>query len=180
MEASERVELGGEGEDDVVMADGQDALGPCLDPRRLGQGLAVGAMAIAARVVHRHLVMALGAGVEMPSRRCGAATKDVTKEPSLLRRQEAACIIVETVAAEDVHHFRALRWCRRPLSRSGGPGAGGWHGLARQLVGLGQLQKVGQLGDVVDTDLGVAGGAPEALVPEQCLDHPDIDPGLQC
>ena len=81
--ADQGPQLRRQGEDDVEVAHRQRALHARRDPSRLSQGLALGAMAIAARVVDGVLVAAPAAHVAVPTERTRAADGDVPQRPAL-------------------------------------------------------------------------------------------------
>jgi hypothetical protein len=92
------VELAGQGEDHVEVSDGQDALLARLEPARLVEGLALGAMPVGAGVGRGlHLVAAVEAHVHMPAERLGTAGLDTRHDLPLLGRQRvsgAVCLPV--------------------------------------------------------------------------------------
>jgi hypothetical protein len=73
-----RAKLAGKGEDDMEVVCLQDPLDPSVDPPSLREGLALGAVPIATRVVRWLLVRALGAHVEVPAEHGGPALLDRT------------------------------------------------------------------------------------------------------
>jgi hypothetical protein len=87
-----------EGKDDMEVGDGEQLGRPRLDPpRRLG-GLALGAVAVAARVVSGLPMAAPVAGLDVSAQRRRAAPGQVGQGAPLLRGERAAVRVAEGVA----------------------------------------------------------------------------------
>ena len=82
-------ERGRQGEDDVEVRGGEKARHPRRDPAGGEQGLALGAVAVAAGLVGGPGVAAGGAHVEMPAEHGGAAGGDGAQDGALV--EESAC-----------------------------------------------------------------------------------------
>jgi hypothetical protein len=111
-------ELLWQGEDDMEVADGQDALGAFGEPSSAGEGLAGGAMAVAAGVIHRLLVAAVRADVEMATAPRGTAGLEVVEQASLLRRQGVVRPVSSPVVSEDIDETQrtAEAGCTAPVA----------------------------------------------------------------
>ena len=96
------------GEDHVEIGRGEEFRSTVLQPLGTGQGLALWAVAIAARVVTDALVAAGIALLDMAAERCRATPLDRRHHTTLRRRQRSAVLLTigVTVAAEHVRHFR--------------------------------------------------------------------------
>ena len=95
-------------EDDVEIGRGQEFGSAILQPLGTGQGLALWAVAIAARVVRDALMAAGIALLDVAAERCRATPLDRRHDTTLRRRQRSAMLLTigATVAAEHVRHFR--------------------------------------------------------------------------
>jgi hypothetical protein len=104
-------------EDDVEVLRVQQLGVPVLDPRGPGQGLALGAMPIATRVVANPVVVAVITLLDMAAEGGRPAVLDRGHDAPLGGRQRAVLLgtIGVAIAAEDVRHFQ-----RRALHRPGG------------------------------------------------------------
>ena len=91
----DRAERRREGEDDVEVFDGEQLGFPGLHPVGGGGGLALGAVAVAARVVGDLLMPALVALLDVSAQRGGAAGGDVAQGAALLGRERVAVAIEE-------------------------------------------------------------------------------------
>jgi hypothetical protein len=96
------------GEDDVEIWHCEELGSSVLKPLGTRQGLALWAVAIAARVVADALVAAGIALLDMATEGCRATLLDGGHDATLRRRQRAAVLLTMgvTVAAEHVRHFR--------------------------------------------------------------------------
>src|SRR5450759_1592898 len=103
--AGEAVQLAGDGEHEVKVVDGQDALEAGLDPAGLVERLTLGAVAISARVVGGRLETAGGAEVEMAAERGRPTRDDGVCNVVLARGQGVDLAIVVEVAAKDIRHL---------------------------------------------------------------------------
>ena len=99
MVADEGSKLGGKREDDVEVAHGQGARRPGRHPARLSQGLALGAVAVAAGIEGDALVAAR-ADVAPSAERARAADGDVPQRPALQRAERVRPPVRVSVAAE--------------------------------------------------------------------------------
>jgi hypothetical protein len=132
MAQPERSELGGKCEDDMVVSDGEDALGAGFDPPGLGEGLAVRAVAIPAGVVVGLLVAAVRADVEVAAEGGGPAAFHVAEEPVLLGGEGVLLPVGIPVAAEDLHHLGSVGRSS-PLPGAGADPGAAFHGSLRQV-----------------------------------------------
>ena len=119
---NERAQLGGQGENDVEVVDGQDVLDPPLDPAGLGQALALGAVPIAARVVGRpaEVTVAGRAHIEVSAQSLGPAELDIAHDLALVSGQNVALSVRLPMRSEDVGDLN--RGTRRPLYGRRRPG----------------------------------------------------------
>ena len=103
----DRAERRRERKDDVKIFDGQQFRLPGLHPLRGGGGLALGAVAVAARVVGDLLMAAVVALLDVSAQGGSPAGGDVAQGAALLRRERAAVAVEEgiTIVAEDLGHF---------------------------------------------------------------------------
>jgi hypothetical protein len=103
----QEVELVGDGEDHVKVRSGQQFLFPCCQPAFTRLGLALGAAAVAARVIRDGLKSALGAGIEVASERGGAAVLQGAEGFELLEIEARSIPVEEALAlnAEVVGHL---------------------------------------------------------------------------
>ena len=123
IESDQAVQLARHGEDDVEILRGQDARHALLDPARLPQRLALGAMAVATRIVGGPREAARGAHLEMPAERSGATAHHVAGDALARWRRDVALAEGLEVVAEDVGHFES-----GTLDRSARPRSGTLHG----------------------------------------------------
>ena len=165
------MQLGGHGEDDVEVLDGEQIALLGLDPARVVQPLALGAMPIAAGVVGDLLMPQASHCRRWPPsaavRHCGDGLQDAP----LLRGQ---AVEVVRVRAHDVGQFPAAGAGRlgahgEPLARGGGQAGQIRQAIQRALGGL-------QLG-VGDLRVELRGA--QAAVAEQRLDHAEVGPAFQ-
>ena len=113
--ARKGAKLAGQREDDVKVFGGNDPLTALLEPPGLRETLALGAVAIAARVVSGRLVSALSADVQMPAQRGGSATLDRCHHFALYERRDVLVPIDLTRGAKDFCHLET----RPPLPVGG-------------------------------------------------------------
>ena len=83
----ELAQLGGQREHDVEVGDGQRAFHALAHPSCLWQGLALGASAVATRVVDLALAPAIRTHVAVPAEGAGAADRDIPQRPALHRTE---------------------------------------------------------------------------------------------
>ena len=131
-------QLGGQREDDVEVVDRQEPLEALVNPSRLRERLALGAVPIAARVVGRLLVPARRAHVEVAAEHGGPASLDVAQCGALLGAQHATLHERLAMRAHDVreldcrdacagaHKPRAPSVSRARGLRQGRARRGGW------------------------------------------------------
>ena len=119
----DRAERRRERKDHMKVFDRQQLRFPGLHPLRRGGGLALGAVAVAARVVGDLLMPAPVALLDVPAQGRGPAGRDVAAGAALLRRERVAVPVEEgiTMGPEDIGHFepRSGHGCGRPSV--GGP-----------------------------------------------------------
>jgi hypothetical protein len=89
--------------------DRQDAFHLLLDPARLRQGLALGAVAIPARVVRRALFTARRAHIEVPAERGRSTAQDIAHRAALFDAQSVSPRVCLAVSTLNVGHLQA-RW----------------------------------------------------------------------
>jgi hypothetical protein len=99
------VELFRDGENHVVVIDGQQFSLPAIDPLRPGQILALRAMSVAAGVVGVSFFGAVAALLPMAPERGGTARFDGMHQPELMKRQCMLLAIPGAVGAEDAGHL---------------------------------------------------------------------------
>ena len=114
----DRVERRGESEDDMEVFDGEQLGLACLHPVGGSGGLALGAVAVAARVVGDLLMPAPVTRLDVPAQRGGPTGGDVAKHAALPRRERAVVPLEKGVAvsSQDVGHFEpgSVHGCGRP------------------------------------------------------------------
>ena len=118
-------ERGRQGEDDVEVRGREKARHPRVDPAGGEQGLALGAVAVAAGLVGGPGVAAGGAHVEMPAEQGGAAGRD----GALVEGERVLASIGGPVGADDIGDvgratLRSL--CQTALREIGCPGLVPW------------------------------------------------------
>ena len=86
MRQGQRSERGRQREHDMMILDRQQVLGLAVEPVRAGKGLALGTVAVAARVVGDALVAAIQTVLDVPAQRRGAAVGQVAQRLPLSRR----------------------------------------------------------------------------------------------
>ena len=103
----DRAERRRERKDDVMILDRQQFRLPGLHPLRGGGGLALGAVAVAARVVGDLLMAAVIAFLDVSAQGGSPAGGDVAQGATLLRRERVAVAVEEgiTIVADDLGHF---------------------------------------------------------------------------
>jgi hypothetical protein len=113
-----------------------------VEPAGAGQGLALGAVAVAAGVVGHPLVAAVEAALDMPAQYGGAAGGQVAQGLAL-RGREHAPVAVEERTAVFPNHIRHFQ--RRPLQGGGhaGPSAFGAAGTALSRGSTSRSSKLG-------------------------------------
>ena len=118
----DRTERRGKRKDHMKVLDGQELRFPGLHPLRRGGGLALGAVAVAARVVGDPLMPALIALLDVSAQGRGPAGGDVLQGAALLGREHVAVAFEEGIAvlSEDLGHFEL-----RPGHGFGRPSVGG-------------------------------------------------------
>jgi hypothetical protein len=90
--------------------DGQQLRLSGLHPLRRGGGLALGAVAVAARVIGDPLMPALVACLDVSAQRSGPAGRDVVQGAATLGRERVAVLFEEGMPmfAEDIGHFEPM------------------------------------------------------------------------
>jgi hypothetical protein len=91
----------------------EEAVGTCVDPARLGEGLALGAMPVAAGIASGPFQAAVSAHVEVSAERFGATPLDVLQSAKL---DGGKVVRAAKLAAMETHHFGDLR--RRSCCRA--------------------------------------------------------------
>jgi hypothetical protein len=171
----ERAQGGRQGEDDVEVVGVEDARHAPLDPARLAQALALGAVTVTAGVVGRALVAAGRAGVEVSAEGWGAADLDGANDRALFARERVLAAVGLAVGAKDGCDLerrtrRGLTGAAAQVARHGGSvGVRAGQGVERTAHGA----------DVAPRDERVADGGANRAVAEQSLDHADVGAGLE-
>ncbi len=103
----QQVEFVRKREDDVEVSSGQQLLFPCGKPALARLGLTLGAVPVTTRIIRDGLKSALGAGIEMPPERGGAAVRNGSESLELLEIQARSIPVKKTLAlhAEDFGHL---------------------------------------------------------------------------
>ena len=101
---------GRQGEDHVMVFDRQEVLGLLVEPAGTGQGLALGAVAVAAGVVGQAFVAAGGAVFPVPAQSSGAAGLDGLQDLQVRPGQAVRRTVIRTVAAHDVGQLTRRLW----------------------------------------------------------------------
>ena len=161
----EGIELVGQGEHDMPVADVEEFGALALDPPGLRECLALGAVTIPARcILNRHRSAVVTARLE-PAERGGAATHQRVHDPMLLGREPMRVPIGADAPAQDIRDLQRRSGGRRRVDGMGhrsGPGGARklqqvqWGGGGRGLI-LGQMQ--------------VAHGGADGGMPEPALDN---------
>jgi hypothetical protein len=93
--AGERVQFGWDGEDQMDVSRGEELLAAGVEPTPLGMGLTFGAVAIAAGVEGDQAMSTVGAFVDVPAHRGGAAVGDRPQHLELLGGQRVTMLVDE-------------------------------------------------------------------------------------
>ena len=118
--ARHRAQLGGQREDDVEVRHGKQALEPLVDPSRLRERLALGAVPIPARVIRRSVVPAGAAHVEMAAEDGGPTSLDGAQDGVLVVTQRACPSKGLPVSANDIRELEpAMGWRAHARAWSG-------------------------------------------------------------
>jgi hypothetical protein len=104
-------------EDGVEIADGQQFGLPVGQPRGLGLGLALRAMAVAARIIHQSPVPAVVALLDMAAQGGRAADFDGVHDPELHPRQDMAVAVGGAMQTENSGHLPGRSGVRRRRRR---------------------------------------------------------------
>ena len=162
-------DLGRQGEDHVVVRHRQQLGLARREPVLGGRPLAFGTMAVAAGVVGDPGVGAVLAARHVTAQRRRAAVLDGRHDLDLAEAQVArpGAAPGRPLGAEDIRDLQ-----RR--THHGAAGSGGWRLVRCQMLQRALDRTQGGAGD-----LAIARGRVELLVPEQDLDHPDVDLLLQ-
>ena len=128
----ERPQRGGQREDDVEVVSREESGEALLDPLRLAQALALGAVAVAAGVVGGTLVPTGVADVHVSAERRRATRRDGAHRGTLVGVHRVPLAVRLAVGAEDVRDLEARAGSRRATRRErrgrhgySGSGAGG-------------------------------------------------------
>ena len=107
----QRREIVGKGEDDVEVGNGQEFCRSCLEPLGTCVPLALGTVAVAARVVGDGLMSAADALITMAAKSSSAAAQDGIERLAMWPGKMRPLLIPETVAhgADDVATSRVAR-----------------------------------------------------------------------
>jgi hypothetical protein len=101
------VQLMRQGEHGVKVGGRQKLCPPGLDPSPLGHRLALGTVAISARVIGRSFKAALGTVVQVSTERGGATGDEIVDEALFNRRYRVRLPIAEAKAAQDIGQLQA-------------------------------------------------------------------------
>jgi len=170
---SQRRNRFGDGEDDVEILAVEEFRVARLDPPRTRQGLTLGAVPIAARVVGDALVPARVALLDMAAERGGATRRNRPHDAPLGAREAIGVLlpIAVSVAAKDVRHFKRGP-CHGRLQLRSRRGIGG-HGRewcrARQYI-----ERARRRADFHGGDPEIAGRGVETPMPEQKLNGANV------
>ena len=106
----DRAEHRRECQDHVKVFNGQQLSFSCLHPLRRSGGLALGAMAVPARVVGDPLMPAAVTLLDMPAQSRSPAGGDVAEGAALLGRERVAVAVEEGIGkvSEDIGHFEPM------------------------------------------------------------------------
>jgi len=172
----EMVESMGEREDDVEVGDGQQLSASVLDPALLGEGLALGAVAIAAGVVDGPRGAAAVTGLPMSAEGGGATGLDGAEGAALDGGQDLHSANVVAVDADDVRQLglEAPARRRRPRRRRAGHGS-----AVRGLREIEQVEGRATVGDVLSSEMEVAHCGADVAMSEQALDRVEVGSGLE-
>ena len=99
----------GDGEDDVVVIDGQQFSLPVFEPLGAGQILAFGAMAVTAGVIRDSLLTTVTTGLHMPAQGGSPARLDGCHQTVLMPGQGMLCAELLAVGPEDGGHLEGWR-----------------------------------------------------------------------
>jgi len=139
---SHRAQLGRQREYHMMVLHRQQVLRLLLEPAGAGQGLALGAVAVAARIIGDTLLAAVQTVLDMPAQCGGATACQVAQGLTLHGRQPAAVAIEKAIGIvpDHIRHFQ-----RRPLQDGG---AHGWPSAwpPAPAVGLGTTSRSSRLG----------------------------------
>lgn len=125
-----RVQLERDGENHMEIVDIQQVFPLSCEPPFFGEGLALGAMAVAAGIVRDSLVAAMAADINVSSQSRRAAQDDASGGFPLLGRRLALRRVILKMGGEDVLDFshlfppfcrqglRFLSWCWRDAGKS--------------------------------------------------------------
>jgi len=105
--AAKLAQIGRQREDQVKMWHPQNAIKAGLDPSGLGQGLALGAVAISTRVVGGPLESAGRAGIHMPAERGGPARHEVAQDRLPGQGQSVALPVAIEMSPKNVGQLEA-------------------------------------------------------------------------
>ena len=167
------IELVGQGEHDVPVADVEEFCALALDPSGLRQRLALGAVAIPARcVLNRHRAAVVAARLE-PAERGGAAAHQRVDDAVLLDREPMGVPIGAGALAQDVGDLQ-----RRPGGQRwvGGMGHRSGPGGTRKLQHV-QWGRGGR--GLVLSQMQIAHGRADGAVPEPALDDGQLHTGFE-
>jgi hypothetical protein len=157
----------------------EHALHTALDPARLAQGLALGTMTVAARVVGDGCVPARVAHVDVSAQRGRPAACDGAQDGMLIGREGVRAHKGLPVEADDVRDLES-----RPILRAH-PGRrvrmrGQSASADHRLLGCPQdIDGTLGLGQDAAGQVGVAHGRANRAMPEQHLDHADVGAELE-
>jgi hypothetical protein len=172
------VQFARQGEDHMEVVGRQDTLFALLEPPGLVQGLAFGAMSIAARVVGLRDPSAIGTDLLMAAQDRGPAVLDGPDHFPLLGGQDMGLAVCFCVRPKDIGDLMTgprsgvARRTARVRPHRGLPEQGG-------LLGAEQIQ--GALGpsNMAGAHLRIAARRLDGAVPQEYLDDPDIGARLE-
>jgi hypothetical protein len=162
-EAREGPKLCRESEDDVKMRHIEHASSLHLDPLLLGQGLALGTVPIATRVVRGVLVAAREALIEVPTEHGSTAPLDVGQDAALARAKPDDRFELRPVGTNDVRKVEASVGC-----------PSGSHPSAWQ-----EVEQAWCFANALLRHTRIPGGCLDALVPDQLANDVDVGPFIE-
>ena len=180
----ELAQLGRQSEHHMEVVDGQDAVEARLQPARPAHGLALGAVAIAARVVRRALVPARRAHVDVAAERSRATEHHIAGDAGLTRAERVRAHVRGQGAPKDVGDLQSRPVASRRFAR-----------FARSTVGVlghcspsaedlsarrpDQVEGTWHLAQAGRGQVQVLGRAPDGRVAEQHLHRAHVGACLQ-
>ena len=156
----------------MEVGDWQQPFQPGLQPSGTAGALALGTVAVAARVVGGAGKAAAVAGIDMAAEGRRAAGGQAAQHLGLLGGHRVPCRVGRAMHAKDVADVEG--GARQDLAH-GSPPLLGWPGRdVRQ-----QIEGADDGAEVLGADVGVAAGAADRRVPQEFLQHHEVDASLE-